>query len=204
MATRKYEQRLRAETADETRRRILDAVYERLRTAPSEPVGIDKVAKRAGVSRSTVYLVFGTRAGLFEALAADLLARGGVEEMLKAAARPDAREGLRGAIHGCVSMYAAHRDVLRALSSLAALDADSVGEAIRRMEEGRVGGMAHLAQRLAEQDVLDPDVTVGEATDLLWLLTSFDSFDLLYTGRGKTTETVAVTLCAAAERSLCR
>ena len=31
MATRRYEQRLRAQSAEETRRRILDAAYDRLR-----------------------------------------------------------------------------------------------------------------------------------------------------------------------------
>ena len=63
MSPRKYEQRVRAEAADETRRRILDAVYERLRAAPSEPVALDRVARRAGVARSTVYLIFGSRGG---------------------------------------------------------------------------------------------------------------------------------------------
>jgi hypothetical protein len=33
MATRRYEQRLRAESAEATRARILDAVYERVRAA---------------------------------------------------------------------------------------------------------------------------------------------------------------------------
>ena len=59
MATRKYEQRLRAEAAEETRRSILDAVYDRLRRAPSTPVSVEQVARTAGVSRSTVYLVYG-------------------------------------------------------------------------------------------------------------------------------------------------
>jgi hypothetical protein len=31
MATRRYEQRLRAQSAEETRRRVLDAVYDQLR-----------------------------------------------------------------------------------------------------------------------------------------------------------------------------
>jgi AcrR family transcriptional regulator len=204
MATRKYEQRLRAEAAEETRRRILDAVYERLRAAPSEPVSIDRIAQLAHVARPTVYLAFGSRAGLFEAVGADLLQRGGFEHMLQAAAHPDAREGLRGGIRGVVEMYAAHRDVLRVLSSMALLDADAVGGAIQRMEQGRAGGMAHLAQRLADQEVLRPDVIADQATDLLWLLTSFDSFDLLYTGRALSADKVTKTLITAAERSLCR
>lgn len=204
MATRKYEQRLRAEAAEETRRRILDAVYERLRAAPSEPVSIDRIAQLARVARPTVYLAFGSRAGLFEALGADLLQRGGFERMLQAAAHPDAREGLRGGIRGVVDMYAAHRDVLRVLSSMALLDADAVGGAVQRMEQGRSSGMAYLAQRLADQGVLRPDVTADQAADLLWLLTSFDSFDLLYTGRALSVDEVAKTLITTAERSLCR
>ena len=204
MTTRKYEQRVRAEVAEATRRRILDAVHEQLRGAPSQPVSVDRVARMAGVARSTIYLVFGSRAGLFDALGADLLQRGGFERMVRAAAHQDAREGLRGGIRGCALMFAAHRDVLRALTSMALLDADAVGGAVQRMEQGRASGMGHLAQRLEEQEVLRPDVDAEEAADLLWVLTSFDSFDLLYTGRALPVDKVARTLITTAERSLCR
>jgi AcrR family transcriptional regulator len=204
MATRKYEQRLRADAAAQTRCRILDAVYQWLREAPSEPASIDRIARMARVARPTVYQVFGSRAGLFEAVGADLHERGGFSRMLQAAAHPDAREALCGGIRGVVEMYAAHRDVLRVLSSMALLDAAAVGGAIQRMEQGRAGGMARLAQRLADQQALRADVTAGQAADLLWLLTSFDSFDLLYTGRDLSSEETATTLIATAERSLCR
>jgi AcrR family transcriptional regulator len=204
MVTRKYEQRLRAESAQETRRRILDAVCRRLGSAPAEPVSIDEIARMARVSRSTVYLVFGSRAGLFCALGADLLERGGFGSMLAAASHPDAREGLRGGIRGVVGMYAAHRDVLRALNSMAQLDADAVGGAVQRMDEGRAGGMAVQARRLADQGILRADVTVDAATDLLCLLTSFDSFDLLHTGRALPPGKAAELLIATAERSLCQ
>ena len=205
VATRKYEQRLRAEAAEETRRSILDAVYDRLRRAPSTPVSVEQVARTAGVSRSTVYLVFGSRAGLFDALTTDLWwHRAGFQAVVDAVEHPDAREHLRGGIDAGVRVFAAHRDVFRALFSMAQLDADAVGGAIARIEENRAGGMAHLAQRLAEQEVLRPEVTVDEAADLLWLLASFDSFDQLYTGRNLPVDDVSRTLIAAAERSLCR
>jgi AcrR family transcriptional regulator len=204
MATRKYQQRLRADAAAETRRRILDAVYQWLREAPAEPVSIDRIARMAGVARPTVYLAFGSRAGLFDAVGADLQERGGFGRVLRAAAHPDAREALRGGIRGIVEMYAAHRDELRVLSSMARLDASAVGGAIQRMEQGRAGGMARLAQRLAEQEALRADVTAAQAADLLWLLTSFDSFDLLHTGRELPVEQTATTLITTADRSLCR
>ncbi|GAA3732214.1 hypothetical protein GCM10022225_12700 [Plantactinospora mayteni] len=202
MATRKYEQRLRAEAAEETRRRILDALYQRLREAPAEPVSIDRIAQLARVARPTVYLAFGSRAGLFDAVGADVLQRGGFERMLQASAHASAREGLRGGIRGVTEMYAANRDVIRVLSSMAQLDAAAVGGATQRLEQGRASGMAHLAQRLADHGALRPDVTVDHATDLLWLLTSFESFDLLYTGRKLSVDKVAKALTTTAEHSL--
>lgn len=205
MATRKYEQRLRAEAAEQTRQAILDAVYERLRVAPSKPVSVEEVARAAGVARSTVYLVFGSRAGLFDALAADLWwHRAGFQQVVDAVAHADAREHLRGGLRGGVRVFAAHRDVFRALFSMADLDADAVGAAITRIEDNRAGGMAHLAQRLAEQQVLRPDVTLDEAAHVLWLLASFDSFDALYTGRRLAADEVARMLITTAERTLYR
>jgi AcrR family transcriptional regulator len=205
MVTRKYEQRLRADAAQETRRNILDAVYQRLRQAPSQKLSLEQVARLANVSRSTVYLIFGSRAGLFDALSTDLWwRRAGFQQVVDAVAHPDAREHLRGGMGALVEVYAAHRDVFRALFSMAALDADAVGGAITRMEVQRAGGMAHIAQRLVEQEILRPDVTVDQAVDLVWLLTSFDSFDQLYTGRNLPVDHVARVLITTAERSLCR
>jgi AcrR family transcriptional regulator len=204
MPTRRYEQRLRAEAAEGTRRRILDAVEQRLREAPSQPVSVDRVARDARVARSTVYLVFGSRAGLFDAFAADLFERGGFDRVVEAAGHPDAREHLRGGIRGGVATFAAHRDVVRALWSMATLDEEAVGGVVQRSEQRRARGMARLARHLAEQHVLRPDVTVDEAAHVLWVLTSFDGFDLLYTGRGLSVDDVSRVLIATAERSLCR
>jgi AcrR family transcriptional regulator len=204
MASRKYEQRLRAESAEATRRRILDAVSARLRAAPAKPVSVDEVARTAGVSRSTVYLIFGSRSGLFEALAADLLEQGGFDRLVQAVAHPDAREHLRGGIQASTRMFAAHRDVRRALVSMAQLDPEAVGGTVERGDKERAGGIAYLAQRLAEQGLLRADVTAAEAADVLYLLTSFDSFDLLYTVRGLPVDEVTRVLVDTAERSLCR
>lgn len=204
MATRKYEQRLRAENADLTRQRILTALQEQLQAAPSQPVSLDNIARAARVSRSTIYLVFGSRAGLFDALAERLWTQAGFGQLVEAVHEPDAREHLRRGIRAGVEIFAALRDIGRALFSMAALDQDAIGGAIGRIEEDRAGGMAHLAQRLADQDILRADVTAEQAADLLWLLTSFDGFDLLYTGRGLTPGQIADTLVTTAERALCR
>jgi AcrR family transcriptional regulator len=202
MATRRYEQRERAEAAEQTRRRILDAVVERLRKAPAEPVSIDRIAEMAGVARSTVYAIFGSRAGLFDAVAAEVLEREDYERLLEAKQEPDAREHMRVGFRSGTAMLAADRDIVRALFSMAQLDERAVGAAVRKREESRAAGMARLARRLREQDLLRPAVSVEDAEHILWILTSFESFDLLYTGRGLSTEEVADLLFATAERAL--
>ena len=204
MATRKYEQRLRAQSADDTRRRILDAVYERLRDAPSQTVSVDRVARMAGVARSTVYLVFGSRAGLFDAVGRDVMERSGYAGLIQAVGHPDAREHLRGGIAAGARMFAAERDVVRALYSMAQLDQEAVGGAIARIESERSNGMLRLARRLEEQGLLRDDVSVEDAASTLWVITSFDSFDLLFTGRGLSLEEATRLLVSAAERALLR
>ncbi|MEJ2884852.1 TetR/AcrR family transcriptional regulator [Actinomycetospora aeridis] len=203
MATRKYEQRLRAVSAEQTRRDVLTALEERLKEKPGATVGLEDVARRAGVSRSTVYLVFGSRAGLFDALADDLWQRSGLPHLTEAVAHPDAREHLRGGLRAGTLIYAAMRDVAAVLFAMSALDPDSVGGAIRRIEDHRWGGMLHLAHRLAEQGVLRDDVTEADAADTLWVIAGFESFDALYTGRGLPADEVADRLVLTADRSLC-
>jgi AcrR family transcriptional regulator len=202
MATRRYEQRLRAQTADETQRRVLDAVYDQLRESPAKPVSVDRIARTAGVARSTVYVIFGSRAGLFDAFSADLLERGGFHRVLDAIADPDPRVTVREGITGGVHTFAAHRDVFRALVSMAELDPDAVGGAMQRSEQRRAKGMMRLARRLARQGLLRADLGAKRAADQLWVLTSFDAFDLLYTGRALSADDVARLLVEMAERSV--
>ena len=99
-------------------------------------------------------------------------------------------------------MLAANRDIYRALRSMAQLDEQAVGGAVRRMEEERAAGMARLAGRLAEQGVLRDGVSVDDAEQVLWVLTSFESFDSLYTGRGMSTDRAVELLIDTAERAL--
>ena len=202
MATRHYEQRVRAEEAEKTRARIIEAVFERLRAAPSEPVSIERIAAKAGVARSTVYAIFGSRAGLFDAVGAELQARTGYRRLVEASHQPDARDSLRGGLRAASEMLAGDRDIRRALHSMAQLDQEAVGNAIERWEEERAAAMARIAAQLHEQGHLRPGLSAEEAGDVLWVLTSFESFDLLYTGRGLPLDAVVERLTETAERAL--
>jgi AcrR family transcriptional regulator len=204
VSKRPYRQQLRAAAARDTRERILDALYERLREAPAEPVSVDEVAHQARVSRSTVYLAFGSRSGLFDALTERLLSGAGNERIEEAVRHPDARETLRGGLEGGVRMYAAHHDVLRVLYAAGKLDPDGAGGAIARSEQRRHESMDWVADRLREEGHLGADITSERAAHVIWLLASFDAYDLLAAGRGLQPEEVAQVLVDAAERALLR
>jgi AcrR family transcriptional regulator len=203
MDKRRYEQRVRAEASAATRQRILDAARATLDRGPLGALKVDEVARTAGVSRSTVYLLYGSRAGLFDALARYLRDAAGFERLVVSSRLPDALEAYRTSARVAIRMYARMPDLARALFTLAAIDPDAVA-AVRAIEDGRRPGQAHLARGLAEQGYLRSDVSVEEATDMLNVLTSFQAFDELYRGSGLDADTVADRLIAMAERSLCR
>lgn len=202
MGRRPYRQQLRAETAEETRQRILDALYGLLRDRPAEPVSVEEIAQRARVSRSTVYLAFGSRSGLFDALTEHLLlGRLGNERIEEAVRHPDSRETLRGGLEGGVRMYAAHHDVLRVLYAAGKLDPDGAGRAIARSERRRYESMGWVADRLHEQKQLRSDLSPERAAHVIWLLASFDAYDLL-AARGLEPEEVTRILTDTAEGAL--
>jgi AcrR family transcriptional regulator len=203
MDKRRYVQRARAESSDATRRRILDAARATLERGPVGALRVDEVAKTAGVSRSTVYLLYGSRAGLFVALARYLRDEAGFDALIAASRLPDALDNLRTSQRVAVDVYARMPDLARALFTLAAIDPDAVA-AVAAIDDGRRPGMARLAGALSAQGYLRDGVTVEEATDILTVITSFQSFDELFTRSGLPAETVADRLIAMAVRSLCR
>ena len=201
--TRAYEQTARAESVAETRRHILDGVYECLRQEPSTPPSVGEIARRAGVARSTVYLAFGSRAGLFDAFTQELWQRSGMPNLREAVNVPDARDGILGGIRAGVDIFAADRDVFNALFAMTKLDSDAVGGAVDRIERRRADGMAWGARRLAGQKQLKPGVSAKRAAHVLWLVASFDAFDLLYTGRGLSARETGRILADTFENAVC-
>jgi AcrR family transcriptional regulator len=69
-ARREYSSPLRAEQANRTRERILEAFAEQIAGDGAEDTSMERVAKRAGVSLRTVYYHFPTRESLFDAVSA--------------------------------------------------------------------------------------------------------------------------------------
>jgi AcrR family transcriptional regulator len=203
MDKRRYVQRARAASAEVTRLRILDAAEASFDRGPLAAVRIDDVAKRAGVSRSTVYTLFDSRRGLLVALAGRLREVAEFERLIEASMHPDARESLRRAQRESVRIFATRPELARALFTMAGVDADAVA-AVAALEDGRRPGMVHLARRLEDQGQLRAGIGVREAADLLSVATSFPAFDELFHALGLPEEVVADRLVALAERAVCR
>src|SRR5215216_6049103 len=171
---RSYQQKARAESAAETRRRIIEVTRMLLARAPLENVSLPAIATEAEVARSTVYAIFGSREGLMVAVAEDLLERGGFARIGQALRGPDVVRGFEMSMDVAMELYSQEHAVGQALLSLAAVDRDA-SSAAARLNLGRREGMRRLAQRMHDTGVLRPDVTVDEAADILWLITSFET-----------------------------
>jgi len=200
---RSYNQKARAENAAETRRRIIEATRDLLARAPLENVSLPAIAAEAEVARSTVYAIFGSREGLMVAVAEDLLERGGFARIGQALRGPDVVRAFETSMDVAMELYSQEHEVSWALLSLAAVDRDA-SSAAARLNFGRRDGMRKIAQRMHDQGVLRDDVTVDEAADVLWLITSFETFGQLYRDRSLTPKQVGERLMAITRRTLYR
>jgi AcrR family transcriptional regulator len=200
---RSYNQKARAESAAETRRRIIEVTRDLLARAPLQSVSLPEIAATAEVARSTVYTIFGSREGLMVAVAEDLLERGGFARIGQALRGPDVVRAFEISMDVAMELYAQEDAVGQALLSLAAVDRDA-SSAAARLNFGRREGMKKLAERMSAQGVLRDDVTVEEASDILWIVTSFETFAQLYRGRSLTPQQIGARLMSIVRRTLLR
>jgi|SRR3990170_2037433 len=154
----------------ETRRRILQATWELIEERGSSVRLVD-AAERAGVSRQTVYLHFGDRAGLLLALVEYMPESLGFPELLAHVFdAPKGVEMLQRAVE-LHSTYSAKIDsVAQVLEASQYRDMD-LGAAWRdRMDRSRAAHRA-IIQRIADEGRLADGWTVDAAADLFYTVT---------------------------------
>jgi len=192
MTRRGYHLGRRQAAVDRTRARILKAARWLLVARGNIAFSIEAVARRARVTRATVYQRFGSRSKLLEALFDDLARRGGMGDLADAFRQPDPGEGLARFIATFGRFWTAHRPIHRRLLALGALDA-GLDRTLRARQEWRRQGLRVIVGRIREA----PDETI----DLLFALTSFPTFDLL-AGPTRTPARVAPIVLRAARAIL--
>lgn len=179
MCPRAYRMERRREKTDENRLRIIGAARELLASPEtSARFSVEEVARRAGVARMTVYYQFGSLLGLLEGLCDSLAITGGMAHLADAFRRPEPLEALDHFITVFMGFWQSDRPVLRGLGALAALDRD-----FATVLEGRSGwrrkGLRVLLERIAKQRGRPKAKDMDDAADLLFMLTSFSTYDTL-------------------------
>ena len=198
---RPYVQRARAESAAATQRRMIEAARSVLTSGEVPRLELAEVAERAGIARSTVYLSFGTRSALMSKILDDSLSRAGFGRLREYLVLPDAVEAMEKSLTQTAHMYSADHEVLRRMLLLARLDPD-VARDYQLRQQRRGAAMRDLAQRLRSQRRLRAKVSVEAAAAVLWVLTSFDTFDQLFSGWGLDATSCGVRMVMIARSSL--
>lgn len=179
MSPRPYRMERRRESSDENRLRIIDAARELLASRKtSARFSLEAVARRAGVARMTVYHQFGSLGGLLEGLCDSLAVAGGMNHLADAFRRPDALEALDQFILVFMEFWDSDRAVIRGLGALAVLDPE-FAVVLEERYGWRRKGVRALLDRLAKETGRPKPKEMEEAADLLYLLTSFSTYDTL-------------------------
>ena len=199
MSPRPYRLGRREAGVAQTRERILDAARTLFAEAGFHGVGLEEVARRADVSRKTVYYQFGSKRGLLEAVVADVEQSAELVERVRAVVeQPDASRALPAYLREVCRFWAGAQEVVRGLHGLAALDRE-VAEVLEAHDAARRTRLVGFVDRLAEQRGLQPEEHRQRVVDALWMLTSFGTFDHLARRSGLPPEDVAALLTHLAE-----
>jgi AcrR family transcriptional regulator len=167
-----------------TRERILEAARALLESEARPDIGLEQIAKRAGVSRQAIYLHFGSRGALLLALAEHVDEAEGLSELTRRVR--DARSGGE-ALELLVWLNAAYEPRIRAVAhahDLARRGDPDLEAAWQDRMRARRALYADVVRRLEDDDELAEGLTSREAVDLIWALLSSRVHEDLVVDRG--------------------
>ncbi len=183
MSPRPYRLGRREAASEKTRARILVAARRLLlRPRGLAEFSIDAVAREAGVARMTIYYRFESKRGLLQGLFDDLAARGGMSDLARAFRQDDPLAALSEFISVFARFWRSGRLVIRRLRGQGILDPE-LGEALREREERRREGLRVIVRRIAGKHGHPDPEAFDDAVDVLFALTSFETFDALARGK---------------------
>lgn len=178
MSPRPYRSSRRRVTAERTRARLLKAASTML--GGRDSVSLEAVAKKAGVTRLTVYNQFGSRRALLEAVFDDMAERGGLHHIRETMTNPDPHAALRQIVSIFCRFWSNQRSAAWRLHAAAATDPEFEESLHARNERRRhllsviVGRMNQIASR--------PIEAITEIVDVLFAVTSMAFFWELTSG----------------------
>jgi AcrR family transcriptional regulator len=185
---RRYDSSGRRAQARRTREAILDAAQRQFLEGGYAATTIAAIAAEAGVSVETIYKAFGGKPGLVRAMHDRGLAG---REPVPACQRADEmreretdpRTIMRNWAALTSEVSAVVSPIARLVRFAAAGDPD-MAALLKAHNDIRERRARHHARFLKRRGYLREDVTLAQATDILWTCTSDELYDLLVTQRG--------------------
>jgi AcrR family transcriptional regulator len=189
--SRRYDSTGRRARALRTRAAVLDAAERQFLEEGYGTATITSIAQEAEVSVETIYKAFGSKSGLVR----EIYERGleGREDV-RAYDRSDQLRGQesdpRAIMLGWGRLTAEVASVvtpIRVLMRHLALTDSEISAVLETAEAERLARMRHHARFLKAGGHLREGVTVSEATDILWICSSLEIYELLVMRRGWST-----------------
>lgn len=154
----------------ETRRRILAVARKHLPTA--DQLRVEDIAELAQVSIQTVYTHFGSKAGLFLALADEVEREGGLFAALdRVWSCHHGEAALRAALEGAFGLWQYAWDFIAFGLKVRRSDAE-LGARLDGFDRSRLGHLLVICRRLEKEDRLAPGLSPQTAADFVFALTT--------------------------------
>jgi len=176
MTPRPYTPIQRQKAVDAGRERILAAARELIEVADAEPFSLEAVARRAGVSRMTIYNQFESKTKLLEALFESLVAISPMAQMGDVFAEEDPIAAFDAFIALFGRFWTFSRRAHGRLR-VAAIDDPELAAAVQARQERRRTALTEIVRRLSPH--VSPVVPRTEVVNVLYVMLSFDSFDAI-------------------------
>lgn len=169
---------------ERTRLRILDAANQLLLERGYHGVGLEVVARAAGVTRQTVYDQFGSKSGLLGAMIARSEELAGLPHQLQSVvAQIDGLAMLRAMLDAVAAVEPLVYPYSRVVYA-ARLDDPVAAQMWDARMTSRRAGMGMVFARLASDGRLRTGIAVEEAAEIAWALTSPHQYEFLVIDRG--------------------
>lgn len=172
----------------ETRTDILRAARSLLEEHGYHGVGMERIARSAGVTRQSVYLHFGSKGALLLSLVEWIDRAGPLPKLLRRVQEaPTALEALDRMMEAHARYDPQILKIAMVLASARLTDEAARSAWDDRMQQ-RHSGARFVVERLAGEGFLAEGITVADATDILWTLGSIQTCEQLVVTRGWSTK----------------
>jgi AcrR family transcriptional regulator len=185
---RRYNSNRRRAQAARTRQDVVEAASRLFLSGGYGPTTVSAIAEAAGVSVETIYKAFGGKPGLVRALVSTgLEGDGSVPAELRSdemqAAELDPRAVIRNWTRLATEVAPRTAPILLLIRSAAGTDLE-MANLLAEVDEQRLRRMDGNARTLYERGELRQGITLEQARDVLWTISSPELYELLVLRRG--------------------